>query len=607
VSSAGQGIKEVGGTPILEQLIEHLRDQQCLLLLDNFEHLLPAVEMVSRILVSCAQSKILVTSRATLHISAEHEYPVVPLAVPTPQHLPEVDVLSRYDAIQLFVQRAEAVTPGFTMTEGNAPSIAEICCRLDGLPLAIELATARIRLFPPQALLARLSDRLQLLTGGPKDVPARQQTLRNTIDWSYSLLSPEEQALFARLSVFAGGCTFEAAEAVCNADNKGDMLAGMTALVGQSLLRQAAEQEPRFVMLETIQEYAAERLDLRGEGAAVRSRHATYYLSLVEAAGSQISEADEAYWLDRLEDEHDNWRTALRWAVNHIEGEMALRFVSGLGRFWLRRGYVREGLEWVRRALDIKKAGPSALEVEAIVLAADMLGWLNDYEAVIELIEEALPTYRQLGEQYALCRLLVQLQAKAGIGDLAGAIRAVKESVNIARGLASPLDLARALQTLGPLVRLQGDTDRAVTLLREAEKISRQYGFRGELAVQLEALGDIAIERGQYDAARACFVEGLRINRERQAKMRMTSLLYGFAALAVAQHAEERAACLFAAEEISWGRLGQSLDGLFVTDREVLVARARSKTRKEAWVRSRERGKAMSLEEAVAYALEGSG
>ena len=600
------GVREGNGQTTFESVIEHLRQERMLLLLDNFEHLLPATGLISQLLVACPQLSILVTSRAVLHLAAEWEYQVPPLPVPTPGHLPDLKALERYDAVQLFVQRAQPARPTFRMTKGNAPAIAEICSRLDGLPLAIELAAARIRLFPPDALLRRLKNRLELLTGGARDVSPRQQSLRHTVDWSYRLLDPAEQVLFAWLGVFAGGCTLEAAEAVCGVGEDHTVIDRLGSLVETSLLQavDGVEGGQRLLMLETIREYAAERLEHSGGGASARSRHALYYLALVEETASQPSGADETHWLDRLEDEHDNVRAALRWAVDQAEGEVILRFVRGLGPFWLRRGYVTEGLEWVRQALAVSRFGPTAPHVETILLAADMLGWLNDYEAVIALVEEALPPCRQLGDQRALCRLLGHLQARAGIGDLAGGIRALEESVSVARELGSPLELARALGALGPLARLQGATDRADTLLREAETISRQHGFTGELAVQLETLGDLAIEHGEYEAARACFVEGLQINRARGARMRMTTLLYGFAKLAVAERNCERAALLFAAEEAGWARLGQPLDGLFVDDRELLMARARSEMSAEAWVRSWEQGQAMSLEGAVAYALD---
>jgi predicted ATPase len=340
-------VKERSGQPILETLIEHLRAKRLLLVLDNFEHLLPAAEVVSHLLAVCPELTILVTSRAVLHLAAEHEYPVLPLALPDPRHLPELGALSQYDAVTLFVQRAQTVTPSFAVANENAPAVAEICQRLDGLPLAIELAATRIKLFPPQALLQRLSSRLKLLTGGATDRPTRQQTLRNTLDWSYSLLSEEEQALFARLAVFAGGCSFEAAEAVCNPEGELDLLAGMASLVDRSLIRQEGEEEPRFSMLETIREYAHEKLDERGEGHTIRAAHAGYFLQLAEEAEPELTGPKQGAWLSRLDEELDNLRGALRWFLERGEVEEELRLAAALFCYWRPRGFWSEGGRWL--------------------------------------------------------------------------------------------------------------------------------------------------------------------------------------------------------------------------------------------------------------------
>jgi predicted ATPase len=295
-----------------------LRDRQLLLMLDNFEHLLAAAPVVSELLTGCPGLTVLVTSRAALHLSAEHEYAVRPLSLPDLRKLPELGALSQYDAVALFIQRALAVKSDFQVSNQNAPAVAEICSRLDGLPLAIELAAARLKLFPPQVLLSRLQRRLPLLTGGSSDLPARHQTLRATIDWSYSLLSEEEQRLFARLSVFAGGCTIEAAEAVCNSEeDRGlDVLEGIASLVDKSLLRGAEEEEPRFSMLETIREYAAERLSESGEEAEIFAAHARYYLALAEEAESELLGSDQQLWVERLSAgpwTRGTWRPRCAW------------------------------------------------------------------------------------------------------------------------------------------------------------------------------------------------------------------------------------------------------------------------------------------------------
>ena len=309
-------IREAAGSPLLDQLKDFLHDKQILLLLDNFEQIVVAATMVADLLATCPRLTILVTSRETLHLRGEKELLVPPLALPDLKRLPPLAALAQYAAVELFVARARDVQHDFALTNESASAVAEICYRLDGLPLAIELAAARIKLFPPQALLGQLGDRLKLLTGGARDLPARQQTLRSTIDWSYHLLDVSEQTLFQRLGVFVGGCSLEAVAAVCSTTQSVpgepaiDALDGLTALIDKSLLRQeaGADGAPRFTMLETIREYALELLVASGEEAALRQRHAQYYLALVERAEPLLHGAQQLIWLHRLEAE--SWQSA---------------------------------------------------------------------------------------------------------------------------------------------------------------------------------------------------------------------------------------------------------------------------------------------------------
>jgi predicted ATPase/class 3 adenylate cyclase len=311
-------VKESAGHSLIDILQDYLREKRMLLLLDNFEHVISASPQVSRLLVTCPGLKVLVTSRIPLRVSAEYEYPVSPLSLPDPHHLPSPERLTQYEAVRLFIERAVAIRPDFQVTNDNAPAVAEICARLDGLPLAIELAAARIRLFPPQALLNRLSSRLAVLTGGGRDLPDRQQTLRGTIEWSYDLLEEGEKQLFHRMAVFQGGRTFEALEAVCDFDGKlqVDLLEGIEGLVSKSLVQQREDDagEARFWMLETIQEYAREKLAESGEEEELRRQHLAYYLTLAEGIGPGLTGESQRECLERLEDEYDNIRAALTWA-----------------------------------------------------------------------------------------------------------------------------------------------------------------------------------------------------------------------------------------------------------------------------------------------------
>jgi predicted ATPase/class 3 adenylate cyclase len=333
------GVREEGGRPVVEVLTAFLRDRQLLLALDNFEHLLPAAPVVSDLLRTCPGVKILATSRAPLHLRGEREYPVPALALPDPSRPEPVTQLIQYQAIRLFVERAQAAKPAFALTDENAAAVAEICRRLDGLPLALELAAARVKLLPPQALLERLDERLKLLTGGARDAPARQRTLRDAIAWSHDLLSPHDQTLFRRLAVFAGGCTLEAVEAVGNADGELDTLEGMASLIDESLLRQidGPGDEPRFAMLETIREYGLERLEVSGESGTVQERHATYFASVAEALRPHLYGPDQGRTIRQLEAEQGNLRAALAWAVEHADAAIGLRLTANLRKFWLLR------------------------------------------------------------------------------------------------------------------------------------------------------------------------------------------------------------------------------------------------------------------------------
>jgi predicted ATPase len=349
------GVRETGGRPLVESLKDDLRDKRLLLVLDNFEQVVAAAPLVAELLSTCPQIKVLVTSRTPLHVHEEQELAVPPLALPDPRHPPAAKRLSEYAAVELFVQRAQDARPDFMVTNDNASAVAEICRRLDGLPLAIELAAARVRVLPPAALLARLERRLPLLTGGAQDLPARQRTMRGAIAWSYDLLDEREKTLFRRLSVFVGGCTLEAAEAVCNAagDLALDVLDGVASLVDKSLLHlHAGDAEPRFGMLDTIREYALERLAESGEEDAVRQQHATYYWGLIEEAESYVSSAARQVWLDRLEAEHDNLRAALGWSeTGTSDTETGRRLVGALSWFWFLRGYLGAGQRWIEDAL----------------------------------------------------------------------------------------------------------------------------------------------------------------------------------------------------------------------------------------------------------------
>ena len=328
-------IREVTSRSLPERLKEELQQKQLLLLLDNFEQVVSAALQVMDLLDACPKLKVLVTSREVLRVRAEREFAVLPLALPDPIHLPALTVLSHYAAVTLFIQRAQAVKPAFQLTPMNARAIAEICVWLDGLPLAIELAAARVKLYPPQALLARLEQGLQILTSGARDVPVRQQSLRNTIAWSYDLLNAEEQQLFRWLSIFVGGCTLEAVEAICRSagDERTEVLQTVASLIDKSLVQQTGQdEEPRLMMLETIREYGLECLAASKELEDTRQAHAQYYLALAAQVEPELSGPQQAEWLERLEREHDNLRAALHWSLEQGEAGHSMETALRLGR-----------------------------------------------------------------------------------------------------------------------------------------------------------------------------------------------------------------------------------------------------------------------------------
>src|SRR5215204_6275239 len=349
------GVRETGEQPLDESLNDYLSERRLLLVLDNFEQVLGAAPTVTEMLAGAPKLKVLATSRAPLGLYGEKEYAVPPLSVPDVRHLPDFKTLSQYEAVRLFIERAKSAKADFEVTDESAPAVAEICVRLDGLPLAIELAAARIKMLPPKAILQRLSSRLKLLTGGARDLPVRQRTLRGAIEWSHTLLGDGEKTLFARMAVFSGGRTLEAVEAVCDAqgDLPVDSFEGVSSLLDKSLLRQeeGPNGEPRFVMLETVHEFAREKLGKSAEAEEIKRVHAQYFLALAEEARPELRGPNQLEWLERLEAEHDNMRAALSWALERKEVEVALRLGGALGWFWWMRGYYSEGRRWLEDAL----------------------------------------------------------------------------------------------------------------------------------------------------------------------------------------------------------------------------------------------------------------
>ena len=503
----------------------YLQGKSFLLFLDNFEQVLAAGPALIDLLVSCPTVKMMVTSREVLHLSGEQEFLVPPLALPDLQHLPDLKTLSHYEAIALFIQRVHAVKPEFHLTGANASAVAAICVRLDGLPLAIELAASRSRLLPPQALLARLSHRLHILTGGTRDMPVRQQTLRNTIDWSYNLLVPQEQRLFRRLSVFVGGCTLEAIEALSTAVEDNDerqVLDRVTSLIDKNLLQQTEQEagEPRLMILETIREYGLEVLTMSGEMEMTRQAHADYYLAFTERVELKLGGSEQTMLLEQLEREYDNLRAAMQWSLEQGERghgrEQALRLGGALRRFWCVRGYFNEGQAFLERALaGSEEVSPSA-RAKALSAAANIAFDQGDYDHGEKLAEESLVLYRDLGDTAGTAFSLHLLEKAARTkGNHTAARSLIEESLVLWKGVGNRERIAWSLFRLARQATEGGEYDRAQSLFEEGLALFKELGNKEGIANSLYRLAELLyLSQGDLVQVRFLLAEALALMRK---------------------------------------------------------------------------------------------
>jgi predicted ATPase len=492
-----------------------------LLLLDNVEHLLDATPLVADLLASAPGLRVLATSRAALRLQGEHLYPVEPLATADLASLPDLDALARVPAVDLLLQRARAVLPTFALSAATAPAVAALCRQLDGLPLALELAAVRLTVLSPQVLSRRLERRLPLLTGGSRDLPERQRTMSATLAWSYDLLGAEERTLFRHLSVFAGGCRLEAAEAVSMqpVEVVADVLG---ALMEKSLLQRSldADGEPRFMMLETVREYGRERLEESGDGQAAHERHATYCLALAEAAAPELIGAEQSRWLARLEEERDNLRAALQWSQEgsgepaEDRVEIGLRTAATLWRFWFRRGYLDEGRRWLEGLL---AAAPSAGRTKAQALhGAAGLAWAQGaYDQATAHATGSLALHRDAGDTAGIADALQMLGViAADQADYAVAAARAEECLALRRELGDTWGSATALHNLGVVAHQRGDYARAEELYDESLALKRTLGDTAGIAVTLRNLGDALAAQRQYERGTALIEESLALHRQ---------------------------------------------------------------------------------------------
>jgi predicted ATPase/transcriptional regulator with XRE-family HTH domain len=618
------GVRETTGLSLLESLCAWLRDKHLLLLLDNFEQVRDAAPLLADILAAAPRCRILVTSRATLALSGEHEFQVRPLAYPKDEGGVDRNAdgeslhpssLILYPSVALFVARAQAVHPGFALTNANALVVAEICERLDGLPLAIELAAARIRLLPPQQLLERLEQRLSLLTGGARDLPVRQQTLRNTIRWGYDLLDPGRRALFRRLAVFQGGWTLDAATVVCNAggDRSVDVLDGLTALLDHSLLRQEEDSNgyPRFSMLATIHEFALELFVASGEAEALRRRHAAYFLALAEQAEPALAGAEALAWLARLEVESDN----LRAALEHGSRETVVRMSAALADFWLVRDRRREGERWLAAALPLSDGLPAKLRARVRAAYGRLLQWWGDQDLVRQLLEESQLLYRELDEARGVASVGIRLgEVALARGFVEHAYASFAESLAIAQAEREHRLIAWALFGLGRVAEQQGHHERSCELGRESLALFRAVGDKLGSAWALNMLARIAALTGSYAVAEGHQEERLAVERELNHKEGMAATSGELAGLAMAQGNYAAAASHLAQALRLWRELGvrqqiaQGLEGFAQLalaqgqgERAARLLGAAAALRAGAW----DAGCSVTLDQAIDEALDG--
>lgn len=633
-----------GNQPALTALVDALTGKRVLLLLDNVEQVVQSARHIATLVSACPNMTVLATSRTPLHVQGEWEYPVSPLELPEHDHVPDIDRLLRFEAVALFVQRAQAIRPDFRLTDDNAQTIADICRRLDGIPLAIELAAARIRLLSPHTMLQRLDHRLSLLTGGALDLPPRQQTLRNTIAWSYDLLTPDEQRLFRQLSVFRGGWTFEAAEAV--KDDGINALDGLERLVEHSLVRVREQTggESRYSMLETIREYGLERLAEEGQEEHAHVRHGHYFLQLAETAAPELWGHAGATWMTQLEAELDNLRVALTWFIEQ-DDEAACRLGGALYLFFGLHGHIREGRRWLETILaqsqpvppavrarvleglgvlaymqsdypSARAAGEEALAIWQALGERSGTAWMlhlrgrvayetGDYSRAESTYDQALGMYRQLGDSHGIADMLNVLGviASAVFGEHDRARSLYEESLELRRKIGDLIGISQSLSNLGWEAMETGDYRRARSLCEESLALLRKHNLTGSGGIELLNLGTLALRQGDGTRAMTLLAENIRMFQEDGDTKWVVECLIPLAELAAHHCQLTRVPSIAGAIEAIAAQTSMRFPPQEQIAYDRVIAAARSQVNVEDWTYAWDRGRAMSLDEAVDYAL----
>jgi len=664
------GVREGPGRPALMALTDYLHSKSLLLILDNCEHLVEAcAQLVDALLHGAPNLEILASSREALGIAGEASFRVPPLSLPDARHLPPVEALSQYEAVRLFTERAALALPDFALTDQIAAAVAQVCQRLDGIPLAIELAAARVRVLAVEEIAARLDDRFRLLTGGSRTALPRQQTLRATMDWSYGLLSEAERTLFGRLAVFAGGWTLDAAETVCAGEPGGrgageqislaplppitpaDVLDLLTRLVDKSLvIKEEQGGQSRYHRLETVQQYAREKLLESGEVEQVRSRHLNYFLRLAEEAELKHYGPEQLTWLDRLETEHDNLRAALEWSLTaEQEAEAGLRLAGALAAFWRTRSYFSEGRERLSAALSqAESLGRTAARAKALEQCAMLAHHQSDWPASRSLWEESLAISRELGpsgRRVAAYSLIGLGRVATEVGDYETPAPLFEQALATSRELNDFVLTGYTMQNLGWAALRSGNLDVAGVRLQEALAAYRKAGYRGGIAISLLGLGEVEARRGELGRATQLLEESLAVRHElgwkwgigislgslgwvamRQRDFARTRALLGeslavrkdigdrggmawclerLAEVALSEDEAEKAAQVFGAAESLREATGSAIDPADQPEYQRYMAALRSQLGETAFAAAWTEGRVMPLEQAIAFALEG--
>jgi len=602
------GLQEMGPLTSLERLKGHLHEKQILLVLDNFEQIVTAAPCIADLLSASSWLKILVTSRAPLRIRYERQFPVSPLALPDLANLPDAETIARYSAVTLFTERVQAVKPDFSLTPQNASTVAAICTQLDGLPLAIELISARVKLLPPVALLERLHGRLMLQSDGLRDLEPRHQTLNAAIDWSYQLLNAEEQTLFRRLGVFVGGCTLEAIEVVCSPSM--DMLNDIASLVDKNLLRQETDfdGEPRFTLLETLREYAMARLIESGEEGVLRQAHASYYLALAERAEPELRLRQHYRWFQLLEMEQDNLRAVFEWSLGSGDVTFGVQLAGALGSFWFGYGHHVEAHQWTQRLFTRLDDVPMMYHAKFLISAGRMAEVYHDLETAKQLFMQARTISHSLEDRFhaawtlaylGLTLFTLSVEAKQ-------ATTVTEEGLSLFRELNYQPGIAHTLNIVGMIAHLDGDYARAKHAFEEALTAAQQTGDTRQIAIMYSNLAIVAQHEGDHEHAKRLLRQGL-LRHERHNDLDTATDLAFLAGSMSATGQPEQAARLLGASEAAYERLGAFYQPGDQLEIDQIIAAVCSQLDAAAFEAAWAAGRSLTLERATTFALEQTG